>query len=1681
MKSKHLRIFILSMVAILCGGGMYALSAPNDAEVYYQKITSVNDLTTGEYLIVNEAAGIAFDGSLATLDAASDVITVTAENGIIASSEIVDKATFTIDTSTKYIKSASGFYIGINNGSNGLKQNAAEQTKWAHTFGFDEGGNALIVISGGEGETAYSMTLTYNKAQDQNRFRYYKNGGQEPVQLYKKVTKQGADPQTWTYRDFGIDMVKVLTEEQRVNGTSYEFGVVVAEDGTQTQVAADAANANIVLKGKYHNDHGWTGTTATVKVNGPVQIDLGNCYYGEGIATVKNATGEQVASATLVKEKTCWGQDNTSVVSMKYTGDATTLTIEYASYLPYIGVKAIEASAVSVSYSTEGVDCEGDILPDGGQYAAGDSYAVPAQNYTLFKEGYTLTGWTDGTKEYATGSTITLPASDITLKPVFTQNEVNLSDRSEAVTLKWNFRRDQGAPILQYEGKAGFLVAQTTVNGKTIDVKMPFTTSPGKLNNKNNTDWAQCNQGTTFTLPSCKEAVISMEAYNAFGAEGKTATTIDGQSNYTSAKTISYSIAGTAETVDVVIGNDAGYLRYIQVVLPVVQSQGGGTTYTNEEATVVWPFNDPDNISAYTATPDGVFSTISSNIGDLTIGKPDGDARTGTSTVDPGVTFVRLWNNGGNTTIEWAVKPAAGLTFTPTKITGHIVRFGTDVESGITISAKKANGEAITLGTFTAPRDNKTKAEDKWGAKDDYTPQFVIELTAEQQQALSSTEGFSVFSPIGVGSTKSGGFAEVTVTGLINGTAASIEKYALATSAAPAEGGSVSVYPASDTYESGTEVTLTATENFGYDFVNWTDADGKEISKEAKFKYTVNENAALTANFKQVKTYELNLTVEGTNEYMVAINPAPTVIDGKYMYEEGQTVQLTANQYKDLVTFNNWSDGETNSEKTVTMTDNVTLTATYSQADIIAGWDFYKSGGNGRQADFAAQDNEADALSLVNTETGETQGWLDKSYESAGGYEAFKGAAVNWRVGSSNGDVGHWHWQTKINAEAFTDINVQFQMLYNYNAYQTYNVEYSLNGTDWTNVGSITMEGAKNPASFSGKLPEACNNQKDLYIRMIADKSSNIDGTASANDGNALAMFFITGSPKLIDDGQAPVLVSTVPVDGATGVSASGKIVLTFDERVKLADGAVAYINNSYIKSNTQNPTKGIVSGKTITFEYKDFEYDTPYNFILAGKSVADLTDNYITEAITLSFTTMARPTVTKGLYDFIVPDDGKLEDAIAAANSRSDKNTRYRIFLKNGTYTLPLSTSATINSDDGNTYPSPITDLSASNVSLIGESQDGVVITNDLANAATFAGEYGTTSVYDGIGKSDVLQIQPNVTGTYFQDLTVKSGIGDALGRNIAVQDKGKYNIYKNTCLWGYQDTWTSNNDNGYYYFEGGKVRGRTDFLCGKGDAFFNSVDIQVCMAKGGYIAVPSKSIKYGYVFKDCTIDGESNELNGNYTLGRPWGQGTPVALWIDTKMNIVPSAIGWSEMSKGWPKRFAEYNSVTSTGSVVDLSGRKKIFGDNHENNPILSDEEAVEAGNMHNMFGDWNPMLYTEQAPVPTNVVLNKDNQTLTWDNSNYALLWAIVKNGSVVGFTTEPTFTVDDTEATYAVRAANEMGGLSDAAEASNSTGIEDVNTHKTIKADDTIYNMQGIRVGKAVKGVYIIGGRKVVIK
>ena len=103
------------------------------------------------------------------------------------------------------------------------------------------------------------------------------------------------------------------------------------------------------------------------------------------------------------------------------------------------------------------------------------------------------------------------------------------------------------------------------------------------------------------------------------------------------------------------------------------------------------------------------------------------------------------------------MKPVKGLTFTPTKVSAYIQRFGTDAENGVVVTALLEDGTSEVLGTYTAPRNNKSQSEDKFGKNANYTNQFVIELTADQQTKLTTTGIFTLQATIGVGNTKEGG------------------------------------------------------------------------------------------------------------------------------------------------------------------------------------------------------------------------------------------------------------------------------------------------------------------------------------------------------------------------------------------------------------------------------------------------------------------------------------------------------------------------------------------------------------------------------------------------------------------------------------------------------------------------------------------------------------------------------------------------------------------------------------------------------------------------------------------------------------------------------------------------------------------------------------------------------------
>ena len=261
--------------------------APEETIGNFVKVTSTDDITSGQYLIVYEDGSVAFDGSLETLDAAENTIGVTIENGKIAATTTNAKSVFNIDVTAGTLQSASGLYIGVSSNSNGLKQTYKAET-YTHTFRIDEGGNAVIAASF-EGS---DITLRYNKASDNLRFRYYKSG-QQPIQLYKfvadaddvEVTVSAAGYATYcSTSDLDFSATGLTAYKATVTGNEVKF----------TEVKQVPAGQGVLLKG--------TEGTYSVPVAANAAALTGNAFIGvtevtpdvpAGIFVLMNPVGGQ--------------------------------------------------------------------------------------------------------------------------------------------------------------------------------------------------------------------------------------------------------------------------------------------------------------------------------------------------------------------------------------------------------------------------------------------------------------------------------------------------------------------------------------------------------------------------------------------------------------------------------------------------------------------------------------------------------------------------------------------------------------------------------------------------------------------------------------------------------------------------------------------------------------------------------------------------------------------------------------------------------------------------------------------------------------------------------------------------------------------------------------------------------------------------------------------------------------------------------------------------------------------------------------------------------------------------------------------------------------------------------------------------------------------------------------------
>jgi len=156
---------------------------------------------------------------------------------------------------------------------------------------------------------------------------------------------------------------------------------------------------------------------------------------------------------------------------------------------------------------------------------------------------------------------------------------------------------------------------------------------------------------------------------------------------------------------------------------------------------------------------------------------------------------------------------------------------------------------------------------------------------------------------------------QVTVTGNATYTATFSQGgatyYTVSTYVSPADAGSVTgagIYPADAT------ATLTATANSGYTFDHWNDG-----SSQNPRTITVNNNMSFTAFFN-------------ASEYTITVNANPAeggTVTGGGTYPYGEHVTLTATPASGYQ-FLQWSDGVQRATRVVTVTDNATYTALFS-------------------------------------------------------------------------------------------------------------------------------------------------------------------------------------------------------------------------------------------------------------------------------------------------------------------------------------------------------------------------------------------------------------------------------------------------------------------------------------------------------------------------------------------------------------------------------------------------------------------------------------------------------------------------------------------------------------------------------------------------------------------------------
>ena len=1147
----------------------------------------------------------------------------------------------------------------------------------------------------------------------------------------------------------------------------------------------------------------------------------------------------------------------------------------------------------TVTFTNNDADAYG-TAPAAVTVTADESVTIPT-NKTLYKTGYTLTGWSDGTTTYAIGANYT-PTADVTLNPVFTANTVSMSDVTADKTVTWYFGKSNGA--VDYDGSVNANVQQVTIGDATIDLGIKML---GGSHDGHNDEWMN-NQQKDMMVPVIKGSVVTAKVYYTYNASfNGEEITYDADTHGAQGNVVyTYTYTGDEPTeIAVNVGNQ--FLSYISVTYPVANTEEQGE---GQDFSITWSMANGANSTATTSVDDVTLSsswTMSAKIEVNSTATYGGNVIT---KFNPTADHNPRVERNTDYYVEWTFKPYPGITFTPTSVSFDAVKCGTGNPS---IDVDFIDGTEVTeeLATDAAiNRDGNDVSESNPAINHSYT-----------MATASHSSGNAVTLRIYIGkctTDKQVALGRVTINGKISG-----EKQIFTT-----------------VYDLATAM-MEATSNFEGNSGSLAPTTAEEAANapDLEVDATSGKLGKNNADWAQIRANTV-LTLPGVPEgatITFALYGETKLTIGGVEYGNGDTFTATEDMN---VTMTCPADGFI---KSITVTGPAFVEALAPTEGYTNTWNFGKSNGAPefalqRSAEYTYTVN--DYSLVVNTDAGKLNNasrsdqWAQCNDGTTFKVPVYAGSKLTWGRYNGGSETGftidgqlynEYYVATADGTVEMKAVGIGYLSYIKIEPITLYEVSGTISGADINDTPIIfTANGNGQPytavianAAFTLSLPA------DTYTPGLSDDVAYVISSPTSTTVSA------AGDLGVFTIEQA----TAQTVSGAITNAPAKAFTLTFTNtsnqttQVQCEAGATSYtaslMPSTYVISSNVGTLSPLsvesfkVVKEAVTFNIYFPEAASPaateQTIIVDNKLSVETANNYksVTNALAAAKAGNISAPVIKLTSGQIYREQVVIDQANVTFTTTGTGKAKITFYYGIGYAYYSLNASGVYDKDRAMTRNSikMIDPVRWGATVLLRGSASGFKAENIIFENS-FNQYYTDEEVIDGVMPNGCQSITydrtlgPNDSGYKAADSKAITERAAA----IAFENNPSGCELHNCEFIGSQDTFYSS---GSIYVKNCNIVGNTDYIFGGGEVVFDNCDLTI----GGYsdqratayITANSPSATEAYIFRDCTVK-KTDRTYIQANLGRDWGGANANVYYFNLKNEIGNDlSYTWQNMGGG------------------------------------------------------------------------------------------------------------------------------------------------------------------------------------